>query len=73
MVDTLSPVAMKLNFSQVDSEHMSAVLNSDSKRHADVMVCSVTGCFESSQVFSLHVRKSICKKRFTHKYIKKRI
>ncbi|XP_040043368.2 integrin alpha-M [Gasterosteus aculeatus] len=38
VVDTLSPVAMKLNFSQVDSEHMSAVLNSDSKRHADVMI-----------------------------------
>ncbi|KAM8878943.1 integrin alpha-L [Spinachia spinachia] len=36
--DTLSPIGIKLNFSQVDSEHGRAVLNIDSKRHADVEI-----------------------------------
>ncbi|XP_037328342.2 integrin alpha-D [Pungitius pungitius] len=34
--DTLSPISIKLNFSQVDSEDGGAILNIDSKRHADV-------------------------------------
>ncbi|TKS69297.1 Integrin alpha-L CD11 antigen-like family member A [Collichthys lucidus] len=34
--DTLSPISIKLNFSQVDSESASAVLNMDSKRQAEV-------------------------------------
>lgn len=45
--DTLSPISIKLNFSQVDSERASAVLNVDSKRQAAVEVCTVTtaeGC-----------------------------
>ncbi|XP_040892769.1 integrin alpha-D [Toxotes jaculatrix] len=36
--DTLSPISIKLSFSQVDSEHASAVLNMDSKRQAVVEV-----------------------------------
>ncbi|XP_019121695.1 integrin alpha-L [Larimichthys crocea] len=36
--DTLSPISIKLNFSQVDSESASAVLNMDSKRQAEVEV-----------------------------------
>ncbi|XP_044202613.1 integrin alpha-D [Thunnus albacares] len=36
--DTLSPISIKLNFSQVDSERASAVLNVDSKRQAAVEV-----------------------------------
>ncbi|XP_070684031.1 integrin alpha-X [Pempheris klunzingeri] len=36
--DTLSPISIKLNFSQVDSESASAVLSEDSKREAVVEV-----------------------------------
>lgn len=42
--DTLSPISIKLNFSQVDSESASAVLNMDSKRQAEVEVCTAEGC-----------------------------
>lgn len=45
--DTLSPVVIKLNFTQADSENANAVLNVDSKKHAVVEVCTVTtekGC-----------------------------
>nr|ASU50959.1 integrin alpha-L [Epinephelus coioides] len=36
--DTLSPISIKLNFSQVDSKSASAILNMDSKRQAAVEV-----------------------------------
>ncbi|KAM3624674.1 uncharacterized protein V6R79_026459 [Siganus canaliculatus] len=36
--DTLSPVSIKLNFTQEDSEISSAILNVDSKRQADVEI-----------------------------------
>lgn len=37
--DTLSPITVKLSFSQNDSESASAVLNVDSKRQAVIEVC----------------------------------
>ncbi|XP_015224687.1 PREDICTED: integrin alpha-M-like [Cyprinodon variegatus] len=42
--DTLSPVQMKLNFSQSDSENAIGVLNMDSKRNATVDVPFVKHC-----------------------------
>uniref|UniRef100_A0A8P4GC93 VWFA domain-containing protein n=1 Tax=Dicentrarchus labrax TaxID=13489 RepID=A0A8P4GC93_DICLA len=39
-IHTLSPIRLKLNFSQVDSENASTVLNVDSKKQAVVEVCT---------------------------------
>ncbi|KAM4750891.1 integrin alpha-L [Anableps anableps] len=47
--DTLSPVNIKLNFSQTDSENSTAILNVDSKRQAVVEV-----------PFEKHCEKEIC-------------
>lgn len=48
--DTVSPISIRLNFCQADSERASAVLNVDSRRQAVIEVCTVTiaeGCKRS--------------------------
>ena len=50
--DTLSPICIKLKFSQVDSENASAILNVDSVTQVDVEVCTVItteGCRQSHE------------------------
>lgn len=40
VIDTLSPISIKLNFSQADSETANITLNMDSKKQSAVEVCS---------------------------------
>lgn len=50
--DTLSPIIIKLNFSQDDNGGKSGILNVDSKRQAVVEVCTTEGCWQSHKCAS---------------------